>query len=62
MKSNWCTLELCLAESANRYFKVLTDAVGDLVSPVIYLLFKYPLTTIINFSLSRLPSAYIFAL
>ena len=62
MKSNWWTLVVCLAASAKKYVKVLTEAVGDQVSPTISLFYKSPLTTIINFNLSRLPSYWILAL
>ena len=37
-------------------------AVGDQVSPIVSLLLKSPLTTILNFNLSRLPSDCMFAL
>ena len=56
IKSSWWTLSLCFAVSARKYFKVLMKAVGDQVSPTISLFCKYPLTTILNFNLSRLPS------
>ena len=61
MKSNWWTLDLCLAASARKYFKVLMEDVGDQVSPTISLFCKSPLTTIINFNLSILPSDWILA-
>ena len=61
MKSNWCTLDLCLSASTKKYFKFLIDAFVAQVSPIFSLLCKYPLTTIINFNLSRLPSDWIFA-
>ena len=62
MKSNWRTLALCLAASARKYFKLLMDAVGDQMSPTISLFWKFPLTTILNFNFSRLPSDWILAL
>ena len=48
--------------SAEKYFIFLIYAVGYQVSPFIYLFFKYPLTTILNFKLSILPSYSSFAL
>ena len=59
IKSSWSTLALCLASSARKYFKVLIEDVGNQVSPPISLFCKSPLTTIINFNLSRLPSDWI---
>ena len=60
MKSNWCNLALFLALSAKKYFRFLIDAVGAQMYPRIYLFCKYPLTTILNFTLWRLPSDWIF--
>ena len=60
MKSNWRTLDLCLDESASKYFKVLMEAVGDQVSPTISVFCRSPLTTILNFNFSRLLSDWIF--
>ena len=54
-------LDLCLAASAKKYFNLLMEDVGDQVSPTISLFCRYPLTTILNFYLSRLPSDWIFA-
>ena len=62
MKPSWFTIALCLEASDKKYFRVLIDAVGDLMSPLIYLLCKYPLTTIINFNLSIIKSDYVFTL
>ena len=62
MKSNLWTLDLCLAASARKYFKVFMEAVDDQVSQTIDLFLKSPLTTILSFNLSRLPSYWIFVL
>ena len=62
MKYNWWTLDLCLAASAKKYFKVLMEAIGDQVYPTISLFYISPLTTVLNFNLSRIPSDWIFAL
>ena len=59
MKSNWWTLALCLVASAKKYFKVLMEAVGNQVSPTNSLFCRSPLTTILNFNLSRPPSDWI---
>ena len=59
MKSNWCTPVLLLEESANKYFILLIDAVWYQVSPIISLFWKSPLTTILNFNLSTIPSDWI---
>ena len=61
MKSNWWTLALCLVASAKKYFKVLMEAVGDQLSSTVSLFCRSPLTTILNFNSSRLPSYWIFA-
>ena len=60
MKYNWCTLALLLEVYAKKCFRFLIDSIGDQLSPMISLLFKSPLTTIINFNLSRIPSYWIF--
>ena len=60
MKSKCCTLDLFCDAYARKYFGFITDAVGDQVSPIKSLFFKCPLTTILNFNLSRLPSDFIF--
>ena len=44
-----------------KYFIILIDAVGDQASSTIYLFFKSPIPTIINFNFSRIPSDCIFA-
>ena len=62
MKYNGWNLVLCLAASDRKYYKVLMETVSDQVSPTIYLFYKYPLTTILNFNFSRLPSDWILAL
>ena len=62
MKYNWCTLALLLEASPKKYFRVLIYDVGDQVSPTTYLFCTSPLTTILNFNLSRLPSYWIFSL
>ena len=51
MKYNWWTIALCLDASTKKCFKVLTEAVGDQVSPTITLFNRSPLTTILNFNL-----------
>ena len=61
MKSNWWSLALCLSAYDRKYFKVLMEAVGDLVYPTISLFFKSPLTKILNFNLSILPLDWILA-
>ena len=61
IKSNWWTLDLCLTESAKKYFKVRMEAVGDQVSPTSSSFCRSPLTIIINFSLSTPPSDWILA-
>ena len=50
---------ICLVASAKKYFKFVMEVVGDQVSQTISLFCKYPLTTILNFNLSRLPSYWI---
>ena len=62
MKSYWWNPDLCLAASARKYFKFLMEAVGDQLSLTISLFYISPLTTVLNFNLSRLPSDWIFAL
>ena len=57
--SSWI---LVMNSSARIYFKFLMEAVGDQVSPTHSLFCRSPLTTILNFKLSRLPSDWIFAL
>ena len=47
--------------SKSKYFKVLMEAVGDQVSPTISLFCRSPVTTILNFNLSRLTSDWILA-
>ena len=42
IKSSRLTLDLCFAASARKYFKVIIDAVGDQVSPIISLFCKPP--------------------
>ena len=61
MKYDWWTLALFLVASTKKYFSVLMEAVGDQVSPTNSLFFRYPLTTILNFNLSRLLSYWILA-
>ena len=61
MKSNWWTFSLCLVASAKKYFKVLMKAVGDQVSQTISLFCRSPLTIILYFNFSRLPSDWFFA-
>ena len=62
IKSNWWTIALCLDASVRKYFNVLMEAVGDQVSPTNSLFCRSPLTTILIFNLSRLPSDWIFTL
>ena len=62
MKYNWCTLDLCFEETAKKYFRVLVNAVGYHVSPIISLLWKYHLNTIIKFNLSIIQSYWVFLL
>ena len=61
MKYNRWTLSLCLVASDKKYFIFLMGAVGDQVPPTSSLFQRSPLTTIINFNLSRLPSDWVFA-
>ena len=49
-------IALLLAVSIKNYFKVLMEDVGDQVSPDNSLCCRYPLTKILNLSLSRLPT------
>ena len=62
VKIDWCTLALCLEGSNRKYFRILIDYVGEWVSTIIYLFYKSPITTILNFNLSSLPSDVIFSL
>ena len=59
VKYTWWTIALCLVASVKKYFKVLMEAVGDQVSTTNSLFYRSPLTTILNLSLSRLPSDFI---
>ena len=62
IKYNWFSLSLCLDASAKKYFKVLMEDAGHQVFPTSSLFCISPLTTILRFSLSRLPSDWILAL
>ena len=62
MKSNWYALGLLFEVFTKKYFRDLIYAVGYHISPIISLLCNYPLTIIINFNLSGLPSNRIFSL
>ena len=62
MRYNCYTLAFWLEPSSRKYFRVLIYPVGDQVSRKISLFFNYPLTTILNFNLSILPSDCIFDL
>ena len=54
MKFNWCNLGFWLETSDRKYLRVLVGAVLYQLSPIIYLFWKSPLTTILNFNMSRL--------
>ena len=51
-----------MAAFAKKYFKFLMEAVGDQVYPTNSLFCRSPLTTILYFNFSRLPSDWILAL
>ena len=42
MKSNWSNLAFCLGSSVRKYFRVFIDAIGDQVSPIIFVFSKSP--------------------
>ena len=48
---NQCTIALCLVVSAKKYLRVLIDAVGFQVPPIIFLFCKPPLISTFNFQL-----------
>ena len=60
MNTNWYDIVLCLGASYKKSFRGLADYVWCQVSPIISLFCKYPITKILNFNLSRLPSDWIF--
>ena len=62
MKSNWCTLDLLLVESAKKHFRSLVNSVGAQASPTISLFYMSPLATILNLTFSKIPSDWIFSL
>ena len=62
MKYHLWPIALCLVIYYKKYFKLLMEAVGDRVSPTNSLFGRSPLTEILIFTLSRIPSDWIFAL
>ena len=60
MKTNWFTIALLLEAYDSNYFRFIIGNIGDQVYPIISLFRKSPLTTILNFNLSRLTSDCIF--